>query len=76
MRKKITKADFLAYIKSKDFVEIWQLRDKFNFTEKYVSQRLWRLKKQGLVINMFHGQWELTVEGYRRLKYYDKKNKK
>jgi hypothetical protein len=73
MKKKISKIDFLAYIKSQDFVEIWQLRDKFNFLEKYVSQRLWRLKKQELVINMFHGQWELTEKGYRRLRYYGKK---
>lgn len=70
---KATKLDVLEFIKKKGLIEIWQLRDKFNYSDESAYKRLQRLKKQGLVINMTRGSWELTEEGYRRLRYYGKR---
>ncbi|MBA7693164.1 hypothetical protein ES703_101740 [subsurface metagenome] len=70
---KATKLDVLEFIKKKGLIEIWQLRDKFNYSDESAYKRLQRLKKQGLVINMPRGSWELTEEGYRRLRYYGKR---
>lgn len=68
-----TKLDVLEFIKKKGLIEIWQLRDKFNYSDESAYKRLQRLKKQGLVINMTTGSWELTEESYRRLRYYGKR---
>ena len=70
---KATKLDVLEFIKKKGLIEIWQLRDKFNYSDESAYKRLQRLKKQGLVINMTRGSLELTEEGYRRLRYYGKR---
>ncbi len=70
---KATKLDVLEFIKKKGLIEIWQLRDKFNYSDESAYKRLQRLKKQGLVINMTRGSWKLTEEGYRRLRYYGKR---
>lgn len=67
---KATKLDVLKYIKSEGLVEVWQLRDHFGYSEMTVYNKLSRLKKQGLVINMTEGKWELTEEGFRRLRFY------
>jgi len=52
---KATKLDVLEFIKKKGLIEIWQLRDKFNYSDESAHKRLQRLKKQGLVINMTRG---------------------
>ena len=70
---KATKLDVLEFIKKKGLIEIWQLRDKFNYSDESAYKRLQRLKKQGLVINMTRGSLELTEEAYRRLRYYGKR---
>ena len=72
-KSKATKLDVLEFIKKKGLIEIWQLRDKFNYSDESAYKRLQRLKKQGLVINMTRGSWELTEEGYRRFRYYGKR---
>lgn len=70
---KAMKLDVLEFIKKKGLIEIWQLRDKFNYSDESAYKRLQRLKKQGLVINMTRGSLELTEEAYRRLRYYGKR---
>ena len=45
---KATKLDVLEFIKKKGLIEIWQLRDKFNYSDESAYKRLQRLKKQGL----------------------------
>ena len=46
------------------------LVEKFHYSENSLSKLLYRLKKEGLVITMTRGSWELTEEGYRKLRYY------
>lgn len=71
-RIKATKLDILEFIKRHAVIERWQLREHFGFTDSYVSKRLTLLKDQSLVINMTIGKWELTEEGYRKLRFYRK----
>ena len=54
-------------------IEAWQLRDEFDITLETARNKLSRDKKQGLVIKLTPDRWELTVEGYSKLEYYDKK---
>lgn len=70
---KATKKDVLTFIKERKIISPYELAERFRFSPKYVRNLLWRLKKAGLVINMTKGRWELTEDGYRRLKYYDKR---
>jgi hypothetical protein len=42
----------------------------FGYSGEAAAVRLSRLKKQRLVINMTEGMWELTAEGYRKLKFF------
>ena len=51
----------------------YDLVEKFHYSENSLSKLLYRLKKEGLVKNMTRGSWELTEEGYRRLRYYGKR---
>jgi Mn-dependent DtxR family transcriptional regulator len=56
-------------------VETWEVMQKYNYRDDNACEKLSRLKKQGLIINLQRGHWELTVEGYRRLNFYAKKQK-
>ncbi|GAH66515.1 unnamed protein product [marine sediment metagenome] len=67
-----TKQDILKFIRSREIVSPNELAEEFNYSEKTIPKKLQRLKKAGLIINMTRGSWELTEEGYRRLKYYEK----
>jgi len=76
MMAKVIKADKLAvleFIMGKRLIWVYELVEKFKYTDKSARERLRRLKKQGLVINMTRGCWELTEEGYRKLRYYGKR---
>jgi hypothetical protein len=68
-----TKLEKLKYIRDNEPIQSWQFRDYFDYAEGAFRTELWRLKKQGLIINMPVGFWVLTETGYRRLEYHDEK---
>lgn len=68
-----TKVDVLEFIMKRGVVRSYELEEKFGYSPKYVPILLYRLKKAGLIINMTKGCWELTEEGYRRLRYYGRR---
>lgn len=70
---KASKMDVLEFIMRRSVVQVYELQGKFRYSYWGAKNRLRRLKKEGLVINMTRGSWELTEEGYRRLKYYGKR---
>jgi len=70
---KATKLEVLEFFLKMKVVEAFQLKRRFGFTRHYAHNVLFRLKKQGLIINMTRGHYELTVKGLRRLKYYGKR---
>ena len=70
---KATKLDVLEFIMKRGVVQVYELQDKFNYSYWGAKNRLRHLKEQGLVVNMTRGSWELTEEGYRRLRYYGKR---
>jgi len=65
------KLDILKFIMNNKLVWIYQFEEEFGFSRNYARVLLSRLKRAGLVINMTRGCWELTEEGYRKLRYYD-----
>ncbi len=67
-----SKLDILEFIMRRNFISPYELVEKFHYSESSVSRTLGRLKKAGLIINMTKDYWELTVEGYRKLRYYKK----
>ena len=69
---KATKLQVLEFIKERQLVWVYEVAQKFGYTDHGARIRLIRLKKAGLVINMTRGCWELTEEGYRKLRYYGK----
>jgi Mn-dependent DtxR family transcriptional regulator len=75
MAKRIlaTKMDILEFIMKRELVWAYELEEKFRYSHRYVPVLLHRLKKAGLIINMTKGCWELTEEGYRRLRYYGRR---
>lgn len=72
MAKKIlaTKIQILEFIMERRLIWGYELVEKFGYSPKAVPTTLNRLKTAGLIINMTRGCWELTEEGYRRLRYY------
>lgn len=70
---KAEKLDVLEFIMNRKDIYLYELEDKFNYSFWGAYNRLRRLKKEGLVINMTRGCWELTEVGYRRLRYYGKR---
>lgn len=69
---KANKLTVLEFIKQRRIVQAFELCEKFGYSLNYAHVRLQRLKRQGLVINMTPGFWELTEEGFRRLRYHGK----
>jgi len=68
-----SKLQVLEFMSERRIVWIYEIEQKFGYTYYSAKNRLRRLKKEGLVINMTRGSWELTEEGYRRLRYYKRK---
>jgi Mn-dependent DtxR family transcriptional regulator len=62
--------DILEFIMQRRIIWGYELIEKFGYSPESVDKTLRRLKKRGLIINMTRGCWELTEEGYRRLRYY------
>ena len=68
-----SKLDILEFIMRRNFISPYELVEKFHYSENSVRTTLNRLKKAGLIINMTKDYWELTVEGYKKLRYYRKR---
>jgi len=68
-----TKLDILEFIMRRNFISPYELVEKFHYSENSVRTTLNRLKKAGLIINMTKDYWELTVDGYKKLRYYRKR---
>lgn len=68
-----SKLDILEFIMKRKVISPYELLEKFHYSENSLRKLLYRLKKEGLVLDMTRGSWELTEEGYRRLKYYGKR---
>jgi hypothetical protein len=73
---KATKRQILAYIRAEMWVETWQVADRFNYSLVRAKFRLYALRKEGLVENRAaKDKWNLTETGYRRLEYFERKEK-
>jgi len=72
MKKRLLagKLDLLEFIKKRELVYAYEIEENFGYSHRSVPNTLTRLKKAGLIINMTKGCWELTEEGYRKLRYY------
>ena len=70
---KASKLQVLEFIKERQLVWVYEVVQKFGYTDHSARIRLIRLKKAGLAINMTRGIWELPEEGYKRLRYYGKR---
>lgn len=77
MSKKIkcSKLELLQFIQEHGIVETYEVEQKWNYRDVHACEKLSRLKKQGLIIDLQRGHWELTVEGHRRLKFYGNQKK-
>lgn len=64
--------DLLEFIEKRELVYAYEIEENFGYSHRSISNTLTRLKKAGLIINMTKGCWELTMEGYRKLRYYRK----
>jgi predicted HTH transcriptional regulator len=76
MITKATKKELLEFIKSLGYIQPWQIRQKFGYTELGANHKIMELKKQGLINNPVTGKWNLTYTGLRRLEYYNAKDNK
>lgn len=73
---KATKRQILEYIRRDMFVETWQVEAYFNYSPLAAKVRLYGLRRQGLLENKVASKtWNLTEKGYKRLEYYERKEK-
>jgi predicted transcriptional regulator len=63
--------DLLKFIRERELVYAYEIEENFGYNHRSISNTLTRLKKAGLIINMTKRCWELTEEGYRKLRYYN-----
>lgn len=74
--KRATKVEVIKFIGERGNVTVNNLMDHFRYLPRGAAIRLERLAKEGLITSwIMPGQWCLTQEGERRLKYYDDKEK-
>ena len=58
------------------WIGTWQLAAKFNYSLVAAEFRLYDLRREGLIENKAaKDKWNLTEMGYRRLEYYERKEK-
>ena len=69
---KASNREVLQFIHGKQAIEVWQLCEKFHFSDGAARNKLTKLKKKGLVFNVPGHLWLLTVEGEGRVAYYVK----
>lgn len=68
---KATKIDVLDFIHLKEAVTVHDLMDRFDYTYKGASNRLWLLHREKLIQPLFQrGTWGLTELADQRLEYY------
>jgi hypothetical protein len=63
--------EVLQFIKDCQFIETRELSNEFGYTIGFAVNKMVRLHKAGLVDNAIHGKWSLSVNGLRRLEYYN-----
>jgi len=71
-----SKYEVLEFMERKEVITARDLISEFNYSYKGAAQKLWRLKKQGLVAGMGRGYWVMTIDGYRRLAWWKSKRAK
>jgi Mn-dependent DtxR family transcriptional regulator len=76
MKQKVSKRQILEFISNRRVIEYWELREKFNIADRTAENKLTKLKKEGLVINVPGSRWILTVKGDRRVLYYVERDKR
>lgn len=70
-----TKFQVLEFIERKKWVCIYDLTQRFGYSYDGAVTRLVRLKKQSLVTGMGRGWWVLTADGYRRLRWLQRRER-
>ena len=72
---KARKLDVLEFIERKRMVCIYDIANRFDYSYDTAANRLRRLKRQGLVTGMGRGWWVLTDDGFRRLRWLQKRER-
>jgi DNA-binding MarR family transcriptional regulator len=73
---KATKFDVLKFIGERENITVNDLMDHFRYMPKGANSRIESLAREELITSwIMPGQWCLTQEGERRLKYYADKEK-
>jgi hypothetical protein len=67
----VSRLDVLQWIRGRRQVWPYELEDHFGFSREYTWVLLSRLKKARLVINMTRSCWELTEEGYKKIRFLE-----
>jgi len=65
-----SKLEFLAFVRKKKVVTVNDLIAQYGYTEAGARAKLYRLYKQGLLDRLSRGEYVLTEEAFRRLKYH------
>jgi hypothetical protein len=65
-----TKLDVLLFIRRRKLVAWWDLREYFRYTEKSAIDRLYHLKKAGLIANFARGNTPSRMSDLGGLRYY------
>lgn len=73
MITKASKIETLKFIRQRGVIETWGIEEHFDYSHRYVFEKLRRLKQQGLIGCPKRGLWEVTDLGLRRLMYYGEK---
>jgi hypothetical protein len=69
-----TTQEILQFIKDAQFIQPWELSNKYGYTQRFAENKIYRLHKARLIDNSIPGKWNLTTEGLRRLNYYNAKD--
>jgi len=72
MSIKVNKLKFLEFVRKNKVVTATYLISEFGYTERGARIKLHRLYKQGLLDRLHRGEYILTEEAFRRLRYYGK----
>jgi Mn-dependent DtxR family transcriptional regulator len=69
MERVPTRIEILEFIRNRQFIQPWELADRFGYTHKFAKLKVHRLYRAGLIGNTVRGKWNLTYKGLRRLEY-------
>lgn len=74
---KATKNEVLSFIREKEAVTVHDLVDRFDYSYKGASCRIWLLHRGKLIQPLFQrGTWGLTELAAQRLEYYNRGGRK